>query len=212
MSIFKLSKTGAEVEQAIKQEYDNDFRVNSPRDDLSGALFAAKLDVSSWRLDYDVFNAWVSFQSNARYPQEPVVISVQAKHAMVLWAGAVARPHFHRLQQQADIPNFILGYKLTNYGEPTVFETNRDNFVFTKRSANVFVYPWWTFAQITKFPEIDISSLTISWSIDYVLFRDNADNMGLFWASDPVSWNVTVKYNDWHYKFNQNWSRQEFVK
>ena len=52
-------------------------------DDLSGALAGARLDRASGRLDIDWFNGGVNFNANARYPEEPVIIPVQAKHSMI---------------------------------------------------------------------------------------------------------------------------------
>lgn len=198
-------------------EADNGFLsyhgTNSPWDDLSGALAGARLDTASGRLDIDWFNGGVNFNSNARYPEEPVIIPVQAKHAMLIGAGAVFRPHFHWLQNQAARPNMLLGVKLTSYGAPTTFETDWSNYAFSIPTHDAFVYPGsGTFAQISVFPEIDISSLTISGSIDIVLFRDTANASGLFPGVDPIAGDVTIKYNDGHVKFNTDGSRQEFVK
>ena len=191
---------------------DNIKLIKSNWDDLSGALIAARLDTSSGRLDYDYFNAGVNFNSNARYPDEPVVIPIQAKHAMTYGAETVARPHFHWLQEQAEVPNMLLGLKLTNYGFATVKETDWSNYLFFVPTGNAFTYPGGVFAQITKFPEIDLSSLTISGSIDFVLFRDSTNASGLFAGADPVASDVTIKYNDSHVKFDTFGSRQEFIK
>ena len=181
-------------------------------DDLSGALFAARLDLVTGRLDYDPFNAGVKVQANARYPDEPMVVPLQLKHAMIYGVDAIARPHFHWLQEQAAIPNFMLAHKLTLYGAPTVKEIDFTNYLLTKWDANLWSYPGGVFAQITKFPEIDLSGATISASLDTVLFRDSANASGLFAGVDPVATDVIVKYNDSHIKFNSAGSRQEFVK
>jgi len=181
-------------------------------DDLSASLIASRLDTASGRLDYDFFNGGVSFQANARYPEEPVVIPIQAWHRMLIGEGAVCRPHFHWLQQQAEVPNMLLGYKLTNYGESTDFETDWSNYTFLPVNGSVFTYTSGTLAQITRFDEIDISSLTISGSIDFVLFRDSANVSGLFSGADPVASNITIKYNDSHVKIDSDGSRQEIVK
>ena len=180
--------------------------------DLSEAIIGSRLDTSSGRLDYDVFNAGVKFQSNARYPDEPIVVPIQGLHQMVIGTGAVARMHFHWLQQQSAVPNILLGYKITNYGTATTFETDWSNYTFLTPSGNAFTYPGGTFAQITKFPEIDISSMTISGSLDIVIFRDSNNTSGEFSGSDPVAGDVTIKYNDAHVPINMFGSREEFVK
>ena len=181
-------------------------------DDLSGALAGARLDTASGRLDIDWFNGGVNFNSNARYPEEPVIIPIQAKHSMVIGTGAVFRPHFHWLELQAAIPNMLLGYKLTNYGSLTTFETDWSNYTFSIPSSNVWTWASGCLAQITRFPEVDISSLTISGSIDVVLFRDSANVSGLFAGVDPVAADVTIKYNDGHVKHDMIGSRGEILK
>jgi len=181
-------------------------------DDLSGALAGARLDRASGRLDIDWFNGGVNFNANARYPEEPVIIPVQAKHSMIIGSGAVARFHFHWLQKQAAIPNMLLGVKLTNYGFPTTFETDWSNYDFYIPSTNIYNYVSGCLAQITRFPEIDISNLTLSGSIDIVIFRDTTNVSGLFAGSDPIAGDVTIKYNDAHVKFDMIGSRGEIVK
>ena len=189
------------------------FLKPSQWDDLSGSLFAARLDTVSGRLIYNVFNAGVEFGATARYPDEPVVIPIQARHAQEYGAGAVARPHFHWIQEQAAIPNFLFAYKLTNYGTAITKETDFSNYTLAKWSVHAFTYPGsGAFAQLTTFPEVDLSSMTLSASLDIVLFRDSANTSGLFAGVDPVAAGVIVKYNDSHVKFNSAGSRQEYIK
>jgi len=183
-----------------------------PWDDLSGALAGARLDTASGRLDIDWFNGGVNFNSNARYPEEPVIIPIQARHSMLIGTGAVARFHFHWLQLQAATPNMLLGVKLTNYGSLTTFETDWSNYTFYIPTNDVWTYSSGCLAQITRFPEIDISSLTLSGSIDVVIFRDTANVSGLFTGVDPIAGDVTIKYNDAHVKHDAGGSRQEIAK
>ena len=105
----------------------------------------------------------------------------------------------------------MIGVKKTNYGEATVFETDFSNYTLYAMTTNVSTYTSGTLAQISKFPEIDISDIAISGSIDIVLFRDTTNVSGLFAGADPVGTGVTVKYNDSHVQFNKVGSRQEFV-
>jgi len=209
-----VDKSTQEVQRSLDEQLDNEPSEIIGWDDISNAIIAARLDTSTGRLDYDYFNAGVNFNSNARYPDEPVVIPIQLWHRLKYGSGAVLRPHFHWLQEQSAVPNFILAYKKTSYGTATVKETDFTNYTLMKWDSNVFTYPGsGVFAQITKFPEIDISDMTISGSVDIVLFRDSADASGLFGASDPVGTDVTVKYNDSHAQLNQErGSRQEYIK
>lgn len=181
-------------------------------DDISASLIASRLDTVSGRLEYDFFNSGVSFKSTARYPDEPVVISLQMFHAMKTGAGAVLRPHIHWLQQQADIPNFMIGVKLINWGETTTFETDFSNYTLHTPTGNAFTYTAGVLAQITMFPEIDISSLGLSGTVNIALFRDSANTSTLFAGVDPVATDVTVVYTDAHTQFNSLGSREEYVK
>lgn len=210
---YLLNNTGAEVQTDINEGLDNQPQETSGWDDLSNAIIAARLDVASGRLDYDYFNGGVNFNSNARYPEEPVVIPIQAKHAMLYGVSSVFRPHIHWMQEQAAIPNFLLGYKISNYGTTTTKEVDWSNYTFSILSSHAFTYTSGTLLQISSFPEIDTSGLTISGSIDFVLFRDTTNISTLFTGADPVLADVTVKYQDSHVKFNQaRGSRQEFIK
>lgn len=181
-------------------------------EDISAALIASRLDTASGRLAYDYYNGGVKFKANARYPDEPVVIPIQCRHSMLVGDGAVFRPHFHWLQEQTATPNMLLGYKLTNYGVATVFETDWSNYTFLVPSENVWVYASGVLAQITRFAEINISSLTLSASIDLVLFRDTANASGLFAGADPVDSDVTIKYSDGHVIEDMLGSSDEIIK
>ena len=188
--------------------------LSQPRwDDLSNAIIASRLDQASGRLDYDYFNGGVVFQSNARYPDEPVVIPIQLPHSLLIGTGAVFRPHFHWLQRQSAVPNFLLGYRKMNNGSDVGFESDYSNFTFLIPKGNKFTYDSESaLLQITEFPEIDTSDLTISAQLLFVLFRDTANASGLFTGTDPVAADVTVTYNDSHVKFDGEGSRQEFIK
>jgi len=199
---LEIEKDGSDVRHGAATAWE----------DLSGALLAARLDTASGRLDFDYFNAGVNFNSNARYPEEPVVIAMQAKHAMEYGAGVIAKPHFHWLQRQAAIPNMLLGYKITNYGSITDFETDWSNYTFSIPSAHIWTYVSGCLAQISRFPDIDLSAMTLSASIDVVLFRDTGNVSTLFAGADPVGTDVTIKYNDSHVKNNMIGSREEIVK
>jgi hypothetical protein len=213
---FSTAKIG-EVKEGNYTEIEDDGTIISYGeatcwDDLSQAIIAARLDIASGRLNYDYFNGGVTFNSNARYPEEPVVIPIQARHKMLYGAGAVLRPHIHWMQEQAAVPNFMLGYKLSNYGDTTTKEVDWSNYTFSVLQSHAFTYSASVLLQISAFTEIDISSLNISGSIDFVLFRDTGNVSTLFAGADPVATDVTVKYSDSHAKFNMFGSREEYVK
>lgn len=181
-------------------------------EDISNPIIAARLDSASGRLDFDYFNGGVNFNDNARYPEEPVVIPIQAWHKMLYGTDAVLRPHIHWLQEQAAVPNMLLGYKTTVYGDTTTFETDWTNYTFSIFSGHVYTYDSGVLAQMSIFPEIDISGVTVSGTIDFVLFRDTGNVSTLFTGGDPVSADVTIKYFDCHVQIDSAGSRQEYIK
>ena len=182
-------------------------------DDLSSPIVAgARLDTSSGRLDYDFFNGAVNFNSNARYPEEPVVIPLQLPHSALLGSGAVLRPHIHWYQEQSSVPNFLLAYKIIPLGSAVTKETDYSGHTFLTIDNHLYNYTSGILYQLSEFPEIDISSVGISTSIDIVLFRDSANASGEFAGADPVVTDVLVKWQDQHVQFDGQGSRQEFVK
>jgi len=213
-SFIGAIKFGRETDHTLLEEDGTLVAVGDAEcwDDLSNAIIGARLDTSTGRLDYDYFNGGVNFNSNARYPQEPVIIPVQFRHKQKYGTGAVLRPHVHWLQLQAARPNFLLGYKKTNQGSTTTFESDFSNYTLLIPDSDVFTYTSGTLLQITKFPEIDVSDVGLSGSVDFALFRDTTNVSGLFAGSDPVATDVTVKYQDQHALFNMLGSREELVK
>jgi hypothetical protein len=184
----------------------------APWDDLSAAIIASGLDTASGRLGYDFFNAGVKFAVNARYPDEPVIIPVQLKHALLYGTGAVLKPHFHWLQRQSAIPNFLLGYKKISQGVITIFETDFSNLTLLNIDSHAFTYVSDTLPQISGFPDIDISEMGLSDQINFVLFRDTSNASGLFSGADPVAADVTVTFQDQHARFDMLGSRQPYTK
>lgn len=186
----------------------------APRwDDLSSPIVAsARLDTSSGRLDYNFFNGAVNFNSDARYPNEPVLIPLQVPHSAKYGAGAVLRPHIHWYQSQVAIPNFLIAYKIIEIGSQVTVETDYSNHTFLTIDNHRITYVSGTLYQLSEFPEIDISSVGLSTSIDVVLFRDSNNTSGEFAGVDPVASDVLVKWQDQHVQKDGEGSRQEFVK
>jgi len=182
-------------------------------DDISGQLLSARLNSPSGRVVTDYFNSAVNFKNNAVYPDDFAVFSIQMHHRCLIGAGAVLRPHFHWYQTQNDYPNMILGYKFINWGAATSIETDWSGYTLLIPDSDGYIYPGsGTFGQITRFPEVDSSSLTISATVNFVLFRDNANDSGLFSGSDPISGDALISYNDSHIKNDSAGSRQEVIK
>ena len=204
----------------VTQEQLNDIVGQKPGgvyawDDLSGNLMGSRFAVARGHVDYDLFNAGLSFDDSSEYPGDPCVIPVQYLHKFVVGADAIFRPHFHWLQRQAEVPNMCLAYKISRNGHGTTFESDFTNYTLAKWSAHVWDYATEghsCLVQITRFPNIDITSLDVSDMIDMVLFRDHDNSSTLFTGADPVTGDVTIKYTDGHALIDQPGSLGEISK
>lgn len=199
--------------QKAQQINGNSIYLNPAQwDDLSSSAVGSRIDTGTGRLEYDYFNCGVTFNSNARYPEEPLCLSLQFPHAMMLNATSVLRPHFHWFQSQSSRPNFLMAYKKVLKNTTITIETDYSNHNFLTPDHDAFTYSSGTLYQITAFAEVDISDMGLSDTFDIVFFRDSANASGLFAGADPVATNVIVKYIDCHVQFDSSGSRQEYIK
>lgn len=172
-------------------------------DDLEGQLFAQRLDTSSGRIDYNFTDITVDFQTNARYPNEPVMSAHQMRHRYKF--GTLMYPHLHWIQNQNDVPNWLLAYRVIENGGTV------GAFALAAWSSLAFVYSAGTILQIALFPTIAGVS-TISFSIDTKLYRDSANASGLFADTDPYTGVDSAKFFDIHFINDTVGSREEYVK
>jgi hypothetical protein len=174
-------------------------------DDAKFPVTGDRIDTSSGRLDYDYDKMGVGFQNNARYPEEPVAIIAQMSHAYAL--GTPIRPHLHWIQEQADVPNWLMEYRIWPNGEPI------PSFSLQIPSHHIFTYTSGSILQITTFPEIDMSAINkVSAFLDIKIFRDTANSSGLFTGADPIGSTVVLKEYDHHFLTDSPGSVREFVK
>ena len=175
--------------------------------DLFGQAMATKLDVSNGHIDFDYFDLAVGFQTNAVYDTDPLGIPFQIDHNFAL--GSVIRPHLHWIQKEDNVPNWMIEYRIYDNGI-----TIPSTYTKAKWTENVFTYNnGGNFMNIVKFPEIDASSIIgVSAFCDIRLFRDTANDSGLFSGNDPYSQRALCKYLDCHIPIDSGGSRLEYVK
>lgn len=174
-------------------------------EDLRFPMTGNRLDSSSTRYSYDFTYCGIRFHTNARYPNEPICALAQYPHG---WAeGQDSRPHIHWWQQEANDPNWLLAYTKVKNGEAIGSEV-----LVIPSTQRTFTYPGSPIVQITKFPDIDMSDMTISDSIAFRLFRDTGNISGLFPGSDIYSQNALVWEFDAHYEVDSTGSYEEYVK
>jgi len=178
--------------------------------DLLGPLIGQRLDAAATRYSYNVFNGAIQFDANARYPNEIISIHSQLLHEWKV--GTPADPHLHWKQQSANIPNWLLGWKVTENGKADTIETDFTNWNFEVIDAHAFTYTSGVLDQISSFPEIPLLTAGISDMIDLVLFRDTTNASGLFAGADPEPLATYATDLDCHIQIDTPGSDFEFVK
>ncbi len=175
-------------------------------DDLKFPASADRLDVAATRYSYDYAELGISFNANARYPNEVVGHIVQMPHH---WKeGSSIQPHVHWVQSQAAVPNWLIEYRPYGNGDSVPAS-------FTQAIANapVFTYPGsGSILQISTFPNIAMTGLLLSSFIDVKIYRDTTNASGLFAGADPVAAGVLLKEFDAHYEADSFGSDEEFIK
>lgn len=176
-------------------------------DDDKYQAFGQRLTVVAGRIDYNFVDVGVDFQVNARYPQEPLCFACQFPHRRE--AGSDFHVHLHWAQAEANVPNWLLQYRMYDNGEavPGVWTLAAYN-------NNIFAYPGaGTILQIAEFPIIDGSGLTgVSAFLDAKIYRDSTNASGLFAGADPYTARVLLKEMDIHFVADMLGSRTEYVK
>jgi len=147
--------------------------------------------------DYDDTELGLLFPQNDS--SEYISFIKQFSHSKKLESGI--KPHIHYIQDEAQVPNFVMEYRWYNNGVApsgswTTLETDNG-------SGIVFPYSSGSILQILPFPDITgLSGEAVSSNIDIKLYRD--DNV--------VSGDVLLKYFDVHYMKDNSGSYSLYSK
>lgn len=178
--------------------------------DMLGPLIGQRLDASATRYSADPYNGAIKFNADARYPNEVISQHVQIQHYWKL--ETAGRPHLHWKQQSANIPNFLLGYKIDENNELGSIDTDYSNFTFVKLTGHEFTYTSGVLNQISRFPDIDLTGKNISDMITFALFRDTTNASGLFAGVDPEPLATYAMDLDTHIQVDSPGSDFEYIK
>ena len=176
-------------------------------DDIRFPLTGQQLTTSAGRLDYNFDECTVDFGATARYPEEPICMVAQMPHGKKF--GTDIRPHIHWVQEQDETPNWLLAYRFYNNGAaiPSSFS------LAAISSTPDFVYTSGTILQLSDFPHIGAPvNEGVSAICDLILYRDSANESGLFVGADSYSGTAAAKEFDFHIMFDAPGSRQEYIK
>lgn len=210
MDAIKYEPNPPDYDDIPRYAYDEFQRIRdaletTPRwDDLRFPATGSRLDNASTRYSYDFVNCGIIFNNNSRYTQEPLCHVAQMPHG---WKEESAiRPHIHWNQISANVPNWLISYRFYNNGGTIPAFTN------AILSSHAFTYVSGTLAQISSFPEIDMTGLNASCLGDVIIYRDTANASTLFGGADPEASNILFKEFDIHHQVDSFGSAQEFVK
>jgi len=178
--------------------------------DMKSPFVGLNLDSASTRYSVNRFNGGVTFNADARYPNEILSMQIQIQHD---WAeGTNGLPHLHWKQQGAAIPNWLMIWKLSRNGEADVIETDFSNYNFEVLQSHEYTYTAGVLNQISDFPTMDLSGAKISDEIVMHFFRDTTNVSGAFAGADPSLIAEIAVEMDIHIEINSPGSRTEYVK
>lgn len=177
-------------------------------DEISQSFVGQNIYQNAGRIDYNYTDLTLDFNTNARYPNEPAGIVVQALHSRK--PDSDIRPHIHWMQNSDNNPNILIEYRMYNDGEAP------GSWIQKALTSNDNIFPFEESGQqqITEFnlPEGHGVNLGLSFTIDVKIYRDSQNNSGLFTSADSYSGIWSAKYYDIHFEKDMNGSREEFVK
>jgi hypothetical protein len=194
-------------EQIILPATDDDWEGSGFWEDLRFPGTGAGADTSTGRLYTNYAEAMLVFASNARYDEEPWIMNVQLPHGWV--EGSGFRPHLHWMQEEDNDPNWLLTVRGARKGDeilaPGFFGFSIPD---VKR---VYTYANRTH-QITSWAETILTGYTVSDMVQLILYRDTANESGLFDGSDPYSLDAKVLEFDVHILMENLGSPNEYYK
>ena len=172
-------------------------------DDMICQAFGQNIDTSSGRIDFDYAEGTVNYATNSRYPNEALFHPFQMSHKQMESSNVYF--HVHWLQEENNIPNWLLRYRTWENGQTAGAYTN------VEYTDNVFTYTSGTILQITTFPAF-ASASGVSNCVDCILYRDTDNDSGLFAGSDPYTGLAKLKFADLHYEIDSTGSFSEYSK
>jgi hypothetical protein len=165
------------------------------------------LDTSTGRLDFNYAECAIGMQDNCTVNDNQCIAMIdQINHEWKI--GSIIKPHLHWLQSSSDIPNMLLKYRMYDNGEQVP-----STWTSVAISSNAFTYTSGTILQLSRFPDIDTSTLTgVSCFIDFKIYRDTDNSSGLFAGNDPLVGKTLLKEFDVHYEVDGFGSEDEINK
>lgn len=162
------------------------------------------LKVQGTGISIDPDEVTAVYATTADYPTDFQYVNVQLNHDRDLSTSIY--PHIHWFQAAKESPNFLLAYRWQINGGEKVTD-------WTPLMCNslVFTYTEGTIHQISYAKPIS-SETNISDVVQFKIYRDTANDSGLFGDLDPYDADVHVLSFDCHVEINSLGSNTEYSK
>jgi len=176
-------------------------------EDLRFPLIGRRMSTAAGHLDYNYAELGVDYDDSSRLHNADALDFVcQLEHSYKF--ESTIYPHLHWAQSHANIPNWLIGYRVYENGAaiPGTWDY--------AKGTEVAAYSSGTILQITNFTPITMSGIdSLSAIIDFKLYRDTSNTSTLFAGGDPLSGDALAKEFDVHFqKDTPCGSAQEYVK
>ncbi len=171
-------------------------------DDIIGNVFGARLNSTAGKVDYSWDENALKFQpgGNITNRADRIQINMQMPHKMVFGSAAFFSLHFHWWQEDTVQRTLTLQYRIQNNNEAknTTWQTIT---AVTGTGSDVFGYTSGVLNQITYFPEIDVTGVDISSTIQWRMAR-----------TDSETGDLLAYFVDAHYAIDSDGSMDEWSK
>ena len=176
---------------------------NNPwRDELSDAI---ALQQSGPGVSRNTTEVTVDYTGAANL-SDFMYANIQLNHDR--WAETTIHPHIHWFQAATNHPNFLIGYRWQSTGA-----TKITTWSYLACNFPSYTYSSGTIHQVSHTTPITAPSNTnLSDIIQFKIYRDNANNSGLFSGADAYGATVGVLAFDLHFQLDGGGSAQEYSK
>lgn len=184
----------------------DNFRLSDTSfEDMRREASASNIESASTRYTFDYDEGTITFDDDARIANERIIYTFQMPHQ---WSeGSSVLPHFHWWQSGSDLPNWWMKWRKWNNGA-----AKPASWTEAIRASEGFTYVSGDLGQITLFPTIDMSDITISGFVQVTFGRDTGNVSTLFAGADPLTGGAEFVDFDLHIEIDSFGSNDEFVK
>ena len=169
-------------------------------DDLVGPVSGLKLNATAGKATYDYAENVIIFNSGGDITNAADYVSWNIQKEHKIKEDSVLKMHIHFEKEDALVRTFKLWFRIQANGQPKTTAWT-ELLANTESPAEVFPYVSGTINQITRFEDIDWSTLGISTTVQFRLTR-----------SDAETGDINVAFIDGHVEIDSDGSNEEYIK